>query len=153
MALIFSMWIEAETKVDRNAILAFFNKTPVLKTSDKSYEIGAGKQGAGIMVAVGGISRSGIQSEADAKEMTKIGFEFYKMLQSAPKFRYALVGVEVDEFRYWDELVNDPDGILLFKGLVIRKDLYEFLGSPGTFEAFKDNYLWTPYEGETYNKK
>jgi hypothetical protein len=83
-------------------------------------------------------------------EMTKIGFEFYNLLKSAPKFRYAMVGVEVDEFRNWYELVEEPNDIQLFKGLVIRKDVYRYLGSPGILVEFKDDYLWTLYEGESY---
>jgi len=152
MAWIFSMWIEAKTEVDRNTICDFFNKIPALKTSEKSYNISAGEQAGGIMVAVDGISQSGISSQADAKEMTEIGFEFYKLLKLSPKFRYAMVGIEVDEFRNWNELIAEPDDILLFKGLVIRKDIYQYLGSPGALVEFKENYLWIPYEGEIYDE-
>jgi hypothetical protein len=150
MAWIFSMWIEAKTEIDRNTIRDFFNKIPALKTSDKSYNISAGEQAGGIMVTVDGIGRNGISSQADAEELTEIGFEFYKLLKLAPDFRYAMVGFEVDEFRNWNELIADPDDILLFKGLVIRKDIYQYLGSPGALIAFKEDYLWIPYEGETY---
>ena len=51
------------------------------------------------------------------------------------------------------ELEEEPDDILEIKGFVIRKDIYERLGSPKGMIKFKTNYLWTPYEGEIWNEK
>ena len=53
-----------------------------------------------------GISESGICTIEDACEMTELGILLYKHLQKSPYFRYALVGLEVDEFRYYHELVS-----------------------------------------------
>ena len=39
--------------------------------------------------------------------MTELGILLYQRLLSAPSFRYALVGVEVDEFRTYNELLED----------------------------------------------
>jgi hypothetical protein len=151
MAWIFSMWIETgEDESAGQAIRDYFDNLSILKTDEKQYKIYTHKQGQGNIITVDRISRSGVTSLNDAMEMTKIGFEFYNLLKSAPKFRYAMVGVEVDEFRNWYELVEEPNDIQLFKGLVIRKDVYRYLGSPGILVEFKDDYLWTLYEGESY---
>ena len=77
--------------------------------------------------------------------------QFYVLLKNAPEFRYALTGIEVDGWREMFELEQDPNDILLIKGFVIRKDVYELLGSPGKMPEFKTDYFWNPYEGEHWN--
>src|SRR5205823_3796650 len=69
-------------------------------------------------VFLDGVTKSGIRDERDARELTEIGFQLYDRLRSAPSFRYALVGVEVDEFRYFEELDDDVVN-LDFNGLVL----------------------------------
>jgi len=44
-------------------------------------------------VCPSGVSQQGITTPEDADRMTEIGIILYKQLQSAPTFRYALVGV------------------------------------------------------------
>lgn len=148
MAWIYSMWVETETKELGKAIKDYFNNR-IVKSNGREYRISAYEGG---MVTVDGISRIGITSKADADEMTLIGFEFYKLLKGAPEYRYALTGVEVDGWREMKELEEDPNDILLISGFVIRKDIYEKLGSPGELSEFNSRYLWTPYEGEKWNK-
>lgn len=148
MAWIYSMWIETETEELGKAIKDYFNNH-VIKSNGKKYKISAYESG---MVTVDGISRIGITSKADADEMTLIGFEFYKLLKKAPEYRYALTGVEVDGWREMSELEEDPNDILLISGFVIRKDIYEKLGSPGELSEFNSKYLWNPYEGEKWNE-
>lgn len=147
MAWIFSMWIETESKEQGKAIKAHFNGHSII-ANKKEYTISADISG---MISVGGISQSGINSQADADEMSSIGFEFYKLLKDAPTFRYAVTGVEVDGWMEMEELQEYPEDILLIKGLVIRKDIFEKLGSPGEMVEFKPGYLWTPYEGEEWD--
>ena len=148
MAWIYSMWVETETEELGKAIKDYFNNR-IIKCNEKKYKISAYEGG---MVTVDGISRIGITSKSDADEMTLIGFEFYKVLKEAPEYRYALTGVEVDGWREMSELEENPNDILLISGFVIRKDIYEKLGSPGELSEFNSRYLWAPYEGEKWIK-
>jgi hypothetical protein len=102
-------------------------------------------------VCPSGISQVGIQTPEDAYQMTEIGISLYKHLQSAPHFRYALVGVEVDEFRTYSELITPAHELDVdFPGLVLAETLWQFIGSPTSFRFFASGYVWKPYEGEVY---
>ena len=68
------------------------------------------------------ISQIGIESPDVAYLMTKIGILLYQRLRTAPSFRYGIVGVEVDEFRTYDELLEDSTRAL-FPELVISEDI------------------------------
>jgi hypothetical protein len=98
-----------------------------------------------------GISATGIDNPETAYLMTELGILLYQQLQSAPGFRYALVGVEVDEFRTYEELSTDA-GILaaLFPGLVLAEAVWQSIGSPLGFRPFARGYVWQPYAGEAY---
>ncbi len=67
-------------------------------------------------------------------------------------FRYALAGLEVDEFRTSSELFteNPSDFLKNFPGLVIADPLYEFLGRRNNaaiaMERFAPGYWWVPYD-------
>ena len=81
-----------------------------------------------------------------------MGLLLYEHLRLAPSFRYAIVGVEVDEFRTYSELLEPeerPD--LLWSGLVLERSLWQLMDSPVGFRSFASSYLWKPYEGEAYN--
>src|SRR4051794_37232065 len=60
------------------------------------------------------VTRSGGSSLTDAIEISELGFGLYKHLKSAPPFRFALFGCEVEEFRLYSHLAYDvatyPDG-------------------------------------------
>ena len=100
-------------------------------------------------VVPGGLSRTGIGSEADASAMTSAGEAVYEQLRSAPAvYRYALVGVEVDDFRSYGELVTDED-LTRFPGLVLSDDTWVACGRPPTFVPFAPGYRWIPYAGES----
>ncbi|NEZ59258.1 hypothetical protein D0962_26570 [Leptolyngbyaceae cyanobacterium CCMR0082] len=96
-----------------------------------------------------GISEVGIEAPDSAYLMTELGILLYQHLQSAPTFRYALVGLEVDEFRTFDELL-DESSTLSMPGLVLSESIWQALSSPSVFRAFSSGYVWQPYEGETY---
>jgi hypothetical protein len=103
------------------------------------------------MVTPSGISQRGVTNPEDAQQMTELGLLLYQRLQSAPTFRYALVGVEVDEFRTYSELMTEngtPD--VPFSGLVLAEEIWNHIGCPDQFSFFKSGYLWIPYEGEAY---
>lgn len=154
MAWIFSMWIETgPDQSHTEAIRSYFKSKKEIVTDKKTYTLQLfPTNNISTMVTVEGISKSGIATKQDADEMTSIGFEFYKLLKHAPEFRYAITGVEVDGLFELHELQEEPDDILEFKGFVVRKDIYELIGSPGELESFRENYLWIPYEGEVYDE-
>jgi hypothetical protein len=98
-----------------------------------------------------GISLTGINTPETAYLMTEIGISLYRLLQSAPDFRFALVGVEVDEFRTYTELIEDRELLaVLFPGLVLANPVWKSIGSPGSFRKFAGNYVWQSYGGEVY---
>ncbi|NEQ70777.1 MAG: hypothetical protein F6K21_35855 [Symploca sp. SIO2D2] len=100
-------------------------------------------------VSPSSVSEVGIDTAESAFLMTEIGILLYKHLQSAPTFRYALVGVEVDEFRTYSELLEESS-TLAIPGLVLAQTTWQAMGlSPG-FRPFSTGYVWQPYEGEVY---
>lgn len=143
MAWLFQIWIETETVEEGLSIKEYFNNRTI-HANGKTYST---KWYPGGMVTVDGISTTGVNSESDALEMTSVGLEFYELLIGAPKYRFALVGIEVDGWREFKDLEEDPKDVLT-PGFVIREDLYKQLGSPGKLIEFNTGYLWTPYHGE-----
>ena len=98
-----------------------------------------------------GLSRSGVSSDAEATAMTTAGQQLYELLRTAPPvYRYALAGVETDEFRTYDELTADGEDLAIFPGLVISDDIWATVGKPTAFGAFVSGYRWIPYNGERY---
>ncbi len=49
----------------------------------------------------------GIEAPESAYLMTKLGILLYQKLRSASSFRHSILGVEVDEFRTYSELIED----------------------------------------------
>ncbi len=96
------------------------------------------------------ISQVGIDSPESAYLMTELGILLYHTLRFAPLFRYALVGVEVDEFRTYSELIEDLSNLSL-PGLVLAKELIQEQETLPVFRPFSSSYVWQPYEGEVYN--
>jgi hypothetical protein len=96
------------------------------------------------------ISEIGIDSPESAYSMTELGILMYQSLKFAPTFRYALVGVEVDEFRTYSELIEDLPNLAI-SGLVLAKSIPQELEILPSFQPFSPNYVWQPYAGETYN--
>ncbi|XZN92199.1 MAG: hypothetical protein ACM65M_04920 [Microcoleus sp.] len=96
------------------------------------------------------ISEVGIDSPESAYMMTELGILFYLNLRFARCFRYALVGVEVDEFRTYSELMEDLSNLSI-PGLVLAKELTHGLEILPVFREFSPSYIWQPYEGEVYN--
>lgn len=96
-----------------------------------------------------GLSEIGIESPDAAYLMTELGILLYQHLRSAPAYRFAVVGIEVDEFRTHSELLEDsPD--LTFPGLVLSDAIWQSIDQPSTFRSFSPGYMWQPYEGEVY---
>jgi hypothetical protein len=95
----------------------------------------------------------GINAVEDTPEsaylMTELGILLYQRLRSAPPFRYALVGLEVDEFRTYRELSTESP-VPSFPGLVLAETVWRLLGTSAIFRRFSSGYVWKPYEGEVY---
>lgn len=102
-------------------------------------------------VCPSGISEVGIDRSDTAYQMTELGILLYQRLQSAPSFRYALVGVEVDEFRTYSELISGVT-VPSFPGLVLAEAVWRSLraSTSSSFRPFSSGYVWQPYEGEVY---
>jgi hypothetical protein len=96
-----------------------------------------------------GISEVGIDASDIAYQMTELGIFLYQRLQSAPPFRYALVGLEVDEFRTYSELSSEIP-VNSFPGLVLAETVWRSPQASPFFRPFSPGYVWHPYEGEVY---
>lgn len=101
-------------------------------------------------VSPSNLSEVGIDSPESAYLMTELGILLYQSLRFAPQFRYALVGVEVDEFRTYSELIEELHNLSV-PGLVLAKNFKKEVGILPMFRAFSADYVWQPYEGEIYN--
>jgi hypothetical protein len=95
------------------------------------------------------ISEIGMGTPETAYLMTELGILLYQHLRTAPTFRYALVGVEVDEFRTYPELLEESPAPA-FPGLVLAETLWQRIGASTAFRLFSLGYVWKPYEGEVY---
>lgn len=100
-------------------------------------------------VSPSNISEIGINTPEDAQLMTEVGVLLYRCLRAAPAYRYALVGVEVDEFRTYSEFIEDFPN-LKFPGLVLSQTLIQSVEITPLFRQFSPGYIWKPYEGEVY---
>lgn len=107
------------------------------------------------------VTRSCGSSLTDAIEISEVGFRLYKHLKSAPRFRFALFGCEVEEFRLYSQLADDVatyrDGRTefnnhpAFSGLILSLEIWEELGKPIAFPPFGDNHRWRIYGGEEHS--
>jgi hypothetical protein len=100
-------------------------------------------------VCPSGMSEVGIDAPQTAYLMTELGILLYQRLRSAPTFRYALVGVEVDEFRTYRELLEESPAPT-FPGLVLAETVWQMIGASTALRPFSTGYVWKPYEGEVY---
>lgn len=159
MALDFSLWINTgESPDDTKKISTYLKEQKMIKTKLDQYPVSTQYHNNNYMVKVDGISNIGIRSTKDALEMSLIGFEFFKLLINAPRFRYALVGIGLEKWRDLHEFVKYPKNILLMKGFVVREDVFEQMEptangfkDPKTrkeISLFRKDYLWIPYLGE-----
>ena len=100
-------------------------------------------------VSPSSISQIGINTAEDARLMTEVGILLYRCLRAAPPFRYALVGVGVDEFKTYSELIEDFPS-LAFPGLVLAQTVIQSVDITPAFVQFSPGYVWKPYKGEVY---
>lgn len=97
-----------------------------------------------------GVSTSGVVNEGEARRMSELGGLLYGRLMTAPPFRYARVGVEVEVFATISELLSaDGEYHLPEHGVVLAQEVWELLGRPPGFTPFSEGYCWRPYRGES----
>jgi hypothetical protein len=82
--------------------------------------------------------------------MTELGISLYQSLRSALSFRYALVGVEVDELKTYSELIEESSNLSI-SGLGLAKPIERELGILPVLCPFSPSYVWQPYAGQVYN--
>jgi hypothetical protein len=149
MAWIFSLSAECGAQEEAaEAVTEHFRGLTVTLADGSHFpcEVGTHFDGEGWWAGVcpTGVSRSGIGNEQDRRQMTEIGFALYERLRTAPPYRYALVGVEVGEFRSFREL--DDDLVKLdFSGLVLADAVWHHVGSPSIYVPFTPGYRWRPF--------
>ena len=102
-------------------------------------------------ISPNGLSQVGMDTPEMAYLTTELGILLYQRLQTAPEFRYALAGVEVDEFKTYQELSQDASMLsALFPRLVLAETVWQSLSAPPGCRPFSSGYVWSPYEGEVY---
>lgn len=94
------------------------------------------------------MSEIGVNAPEAAYLMTELGILLYQRLRTAPTFRYGMVGIEVDEFRTYSELLEEAT--VAIPGLVVANTVVRELNQISGFQAFSPSYVWQPYEGEVY---
>lgn len=78
----------------------------------------------------------------DESAVDEVIRQLHGLLHGAPAYRYALAGVEVDEFRLRSELTSsDLDELA---GLVLCETLWHEMERPPGYESFAPGYLWRP---------
>lgn len=156
MAWIFSLAVECgPEKENAEAVKDHFEMMDMTLLDGKNYKLkcrveklGEGNYWAWIIP--GDVSQSGVCSIEDADIMTEMAIRLYHHLKDAPEFRYAIAGVEVDDFRTYSELIEDLKEFKddLISGMVINEDILKEFGIKG--EDFCPGYQWAPYEGESF---
>lgn len=144
-------------QIDARTFAEHFNKLPLVLSDGKQFlcQAGYGPEGGSFKnlnwwSVTCPVKDNGkdINVFEDFQEMNELAPLLYERLKSAPPFRYALVGIEVDEFRTYEELISDDlikEKPERFHGLVITEDIWRKLGSPEYFVSFRPGYLWIPF--------
>ena len=154
MALLFELAIEfgKNTLLADTAVNHFkgvkFKLSDGLESELKTYRLEDCEDNSWLCVYPTGLSKSGVCSNNDARQMMEAAKYLYSLLKTAPDFRYAIVGVEVEFFRYESE-INELDDVD-YGGVVLSMEFWDKVGKPEHFIPFREGYYWRPYIGETY---
>jgi hypothetical protein len=149
MAWLYSLSAECGTqKESAEAVARHFHDFTVALTDGSRFpcEVEVGHIGSAWWAAVypEGVSRSGVANEKHARELTEVGFILYERLRSAPSFRFALVGVEVYDFKTFEEIDDDLVN-WDWSGVVLADAIWQRLGSPTIYVPFAPGYRWRPF--------
>ncbi|MBD3318520.1 hypothetical protein GF342_01280 [Candidatus Woesearchaeota archaeon] len=148
MALLFMLAADCKTKEKAEAFAQHFE--------GKSFELSDGfisqlscnifKQGGAYWVRVmpSGCGQSGI-TRALEDRFNEIAEQLYTLLKTAPPYRYAVIEVEAESYRDYDELLDNRMDVEQ-PGLVVSEQIWNALGKPPPFDNFVCGYKWIPFE-------
>lgn len=148
MALTFSIYIETGNFEQTRAIEQHFLNHGSIDWNGQEYQLQSFSATDGCAITPNGTSTTGIDTKEQCIEMSELGFKLYDKLKTAPDFRFALVGVEVDDFVEFNDLINVPEINLDRPGRVISRSIKESSALYSNYEQFNETHYWTPYEGE-----
>lgn len=152
MAWIFSAWVQCGTGEQARAIVNHFDRAS-LDTTDGTVVTCKTSICARTCcwIAPTNVSRTGVTSAQVAEHLSMVGYWLYSELRAAPAFRFALVGVEVDDVRSNDEIVAMvQDSHPACRGLIVAEEYWKRAGCPSRLEPFSPGLVWWPYAGEEY---
>src|SRR5262245_5827915 len=107
VAWIFALWAQTD---DAAAFAAHFDGATFTLADGTTTTCEAQVFGRAVWVVPSNVSRSGVRHDADAIQLTELGQHLYEQLRRAPRYEFALVGVEVDDQR------SDGDVVELARG-------------------------------------
>jgi hypothetical protein len=90
-----------------------------------------------------GIGLTGLEPQ-DIPICNALAVALYDRLRTAPPYRFAAYGCEVDCWREYDDLDNDVIE-RNFSGFVVAEEIWQRLGAPGVFVPFSPGYYWRPF--------
>jgi hypothetical protein len=150
VAWIFALWSQCCAAEDASAFAAHFEHQRWTLSDGTAMACSASiMAGTCCWIAPTNVSRSGVSDQAVAAQLTEAGAHLYAHLRAAPAFRFAMVGVEVDDVRSEfevEEMVRASHRA--YQGLVVAADLWQRAGQPSLFQPFRPGYVWRPYLGE-----
>jgi hypothetical protein len=152
VALLYSLAIECGTRAAADACAEHFAGAG----ADVTVQQGPDDDAWWAVVIPANESRSGVYSEEVAESLNTAGRALLDRLRSAPPFRFALIGIEVDGSLTYDVLDeafgSDPELADRHHGLVASDAVVAKLGAPAALEPFAPGYSWIPYRGERYGR-
>jgi hypothetical protein len=89
-----------------------------------------------------GCGTSGVLPELEDR-FNELAAFLYDILKTAPPYRYALVEVEAESYRDYDELLEEGQDAG-YNGLVVSDKTWDLLGGPEEYEFFSPGYKWIP---------
>jgi len=158
MAIVFELWAECSTEVERGTLVDHFDGFQCTLLSGRTISWRAfptpGLPTA-LTVHSDGLSNSGIKNLQHVLETTESGLRLYHHLKIGPAFRFARIALEagcVPLMDLKDYVAPIAPGEYRFEvECVVDDALYKELGSPQFCFPFRPGYWWTRYSGERYS--
>jgi hypothetical protein len=159
MAIIFELWAECKDKEGVQLLADHFTGLKHTLLNGHTIEWIVNLEGVqsgthGLTVWSRDLSSYGVRTIQDVLETTEAGLHLYKHLKSAPEFRFARVAWDAENIPMIElpEYVDTGTNGSRYLGLacVLDEHLYRQLGSPVSFNKFREGYWWKRYRGESY---
>jgi hypothetical protein len=155
MGLFFNLFVETgNNEKDNKELKQYFLSKGKIVTKLGPYNLNVESlyNNFGITVSVKETGWTGLEGPNEKEIATQVGYQFYELLKDAPKFRYAMVGVEAGEWVDFQNIQDvNFDGYIRDHGLVLNDELSSISKTPLT--TFKKGYSWIPYLGEENKTK